>query len=86
MTLAQRLRALGKKQTEIIDVLKRSVARTIGLTLDELSSKFVKVNEDSSSTQKTLAEDAENLIQEISRFAERTELEPYEIVSEEWAA
>lgn len=83
MTLAQRLRALGRKQSEIIDMLKRSVARTIGLTIDELSSKFIKANEAASEEQSSLSDQAEELIQEISRFAERTELEPYELVSKE---
>lgn len=83
MTLAQRLRALGEKQREIIMVLKKSVARTIGLTIDELSSKFVKANQYASEDQTELAESADALFQEIGRFAERTKLEPYENVSNE---
>ncbi len=83
MTLAQRLRALGEKQTQVIDVLKKSVARTIGLTIDELSAKFRRTNEDASASQKDLADQADALIQEISRFAERTQLEPYQVVSRE---
>ncbi len=81
MTLAQRLRAIGEKQMEIIDVLKTSVARTIGLNIEELSSKFVKSNKYAADDQTSLSQTTEELMQEIGRFAERTKLKPYEVVS-----
>lgn len=81
MTLAQRLRAIGEKQMEIIEVLKTSVTRTIGLNINELSSKFVQSNEYAAEDQTGLAQTTGELMQEIGRFAERTKLKPYEVVS-----
>jgi hypothetical protein len=83
LTLAQRLRKLGNSETAIGTRLRKIVPDTIGLLPRELPARFQRVNDDLEGDQEATQKDAQGLHSELSRFAERTQLENYARVSKE---
>jgi len=83
LTLAQRLRSLSRVETELEATLMEGAEDTIGLFPDELAPRWRALHDKLGETQNETAAQSKELQEEIGRFFERTQKEPYGEVSEE---
>ena len=86
LTLAQRLRQVGKEQTKIQGHLREIIADTVGLMPSELPERYRKANTHFSELQLESQAESQKLEGEISRFYERTQKMNYGQVSEQMKA
>ena len=82
LTLAQRLRGLGQTESELESSLMDGAESTLGLFTDELPPRWRAAHQKLGETQQETAGKAGELQEEIGRFFERTQQEPYGEVSE----
>ena len=83
LTLAQRLRKLSKEELALRKKIKDIIQETIGLTPDDLPSRYSRANTRFTKSQSRTQEKAVELQGEISRFYERTAKGQYGEVSRE---
>ena len=83
MTLADRLRTLGREETRIEEALMAQAADIIGLLPEELAPRFRAANRRLTGDQSQSSRSARILQEEIGRFHERTGMEAYGEVSRE---
>jgi hypothetical protein len=81
LTLAQRLRKLGVTETELEATLMEGAEDTIGLFPEELAPRWRALHAKLGETQGDTATQSQELQEEIGRFFERTQKEPYGDVS-----
>lgn len=86
LTLAQRLRGLGRTEMDLESTLMDGAEDTIGLFPDELAPRWRALHDKLGDTQKSTAEQSQELQDEIGRFFERTQKEAYGEVSEDMKA
>ncbi len=86
LTLAQRLRGLGRTEMDLETTLMEGAEDTIGLFPDELAPRWRALHGKLGDTQKETAEQSQELQDEIGRFFERTQKEAYGEVSEDMKA
>jgi hypothetical protein len=86
LTLAQRLRGLGRTEMDLETTLMDGAEDTIGLFPDELAPRWRALHDKLGDTQKETAEQSQELQDEIGRFFERTQKEAYGEVSEDMKA
>ncbi len=86
LTLAQRLRGLGKIEMDLETTLMDGAEDTIGLFPDELAPRWRALHDKLGDTQKETADKSQELQDEIGRFFERTQKEAYGEVSEDMKA
>ena len=86
LTLAQRLRGLGRTEMDLETTLMDGAEDTIGLFPDELAPRWRALHDKLGDTQKETAEQSQELQDEIGRFFERTQKEAYGDVSEDMKA
>jgi hypothetical protein len=72
LTLAERLRRAGARETEISGDLQKSAPETVGLLPSELPDKLKQADAVLANGQQTVQQEATKLQSEISRFSERT--------------
>ncbi|MGZ4962074.1 MAG: hypothetical protein ACXWC8_05905 [Limisphaerales bacterium] len=72
LTLAERLRRAGARETEISGDLQKNAQETIGLLPSELPDKLKQQDATLANGQQTVQQEASKLQSEISRFSERT--------------
>jgi len=83
LTLAQRLRSLSRTETELEATLMEGAEDTIGLFPDELAPRWRALHDKLGETQNETATQSKEIQEEIGRFYERTQKEPYGEVSED---
>jgi hypothetical protein len=81
LTLAERLRRAGARETEISGDLQKSAPETVGLLPSELPDKMKQADATLANGQQTVQQEASKLQSEISRFSERTSKTNYLEVS-----
>lgn len=72
LTLAERLRRAGARETEISGDLQKSAPEIVGLLPSELPDKWKQADTTLADGQQTVQTEASKLQTEISRFSERT--------------
>jgi hypothetical protein len=72
LTLAERLRRAGERETEISGDLQKTAPETVGLLPSELPEKLKQADGTLATGQQTVQQEASKLQSEISRFSERT--------------
>src|SRR5262249_37193169 len=72
LTLAERLRRAGTRETEISGDLQKNAQETVGLLPSELPQNFKQQDSSLANGQQTVQQEATKLQSEISRFSERT--------------
>lgn len=72
LTLAERLRRAGARETEISADLQKGATETVGLLPSELPDKLKQSDAALATGQQTVQQEATKLQSEISRFSERT--------------
>ena len=82
MTLAQRLRGLSQTELELESTLMDGAEQTLGLFNDELPPRWRALHEKLGETQEETAGKTGELQEEIGRFFERTQQDPYGEVSD----
>ena len=83
LTLAQRLRQVGKDQEKLEKHLQAIIADTVGLLPQELPERYQKANSLFAEMQMESQGESEKLQGEISRFYERTQKMNYGTVSQQ---
>ena len=83
LTLAERLRKVGKEETSLSGQLTTNFADTIGMTARELPEQFKRINTGFVNEQQTARDESATLQGEISRFFERTQKTNYGRVNQE---
>ena len=82
MTLAERLRSISARESEMEEKLMESAADVIGKFPDELAPRYRAIHDRLFEKQTEAGTQAQTLQQEIGRFFERTARQPYGDVNE----